>query len=55
MVYSRRAARLAIALLGYPADDSDEATMGLMALHINTRGEHPIFFYGQNYMGALEA
>lgn len=49
------AVRLAIVLLGYPADDSDEATMGLMALHINTRGEHPIFFYGQNYMGALEA
>ncbi len=49
------AVRLAIVLLGYPADDSAEATMGLMALHINTRGEHPIFFYGQNYMGALEA
>lgn len=26
-----------------------------MALHIAYRGEHPIFFYGQNYMGSLEA
>ena len=28
--------------------------MGIMALHIQ-EGQHPIFFYGQNYMGALEA
>ena len=26
-----------------------------MALHIANRGEHPIFFYGQAYMGPLEA
>src|SRR5690348_10356261 len=55
LILAGTAVRLAIVLLGYPADDSDEATMGLMALHIVTRGEHPIFFYGQNYMGALEA
>ena len=48
-------ARLLICALGWPQDDSDEGTMGLMALHILQRGEHPIFFYGQNYMGALEA
>ncbi len=35
--------------------DSDESTMGLMALHIAFRGEHPIWLYGQSYMGALEA
>jgi hypothetical protein len=29
--------------------------MGLMAIHILSKGEHPIFFYGQNYMGTLEA
>lgn len=29
--------------------------MGLMALHIAYAGAHPIFFYGQAYMGALEA
>src|SRR5579863_848043 len=39
----------------YPALDSDEGTMGLMAYNIAFHGEHPIFFYGQGYMGALEA
>ena len=29
--------------------------MGIMALHIVYHGEHPIYFYGQHYMGALEA
>ena len=27
----------------------------IMAMHILYNGEHPIFFYGQNYMGTLEA
>ena len=40
---------------GWPQTDSDEGTMGLMALHIAYRGEHPIFFYGQGYMGSFEA
>ena len=40
---------------GYPVTNSDESTMGLMALHIAYRGEHPTFFYGQSYMGSLEA
>src|SRR5262249_12939875 len=39
----------------WPGTDSDDATMGLMAKHILTRGEHPIFFYGQSYMGTIEA
>ena len=39
----------------WPVTDSDEATIDLMALHIAFRGEHPIFFYGQDYMGAFEA
>ena len=47
--------RLTLAALGWPATDSDEATFGLMALHISEQGAHPIFFYGQNYMGAVEA
>ncbi|MBI4454868.1 MAG: glycosyltransferase family 39 protein [Acidobacteria bacterium] len=34
--------------------ESDEAIVGLMARHI-LRGEAPIFYYGQNYMGSLEA
>jgi hypothetical protein len=29
--------------------------MGIMALHIAYHGATPVFFYGQNYMGALEA
>ena len=47
--------RLGLLLSGWPATDSDEGTMGLMALHINTRGEHPLFFYGQSYMGTIQA
>lgn len=34
--------------------DSDEAIVGLMAKHI-IQGERPIFFYGQAYMGSLDA
>jgi hypothetical protein len=34
--------------------DADEAVVALMARHI-TQGARPIFFYGQNYMGALDA
>ncbi len=47
--------RLVLALLGWPPTNSDEATMGLMARHIAYNGDHPVFFYGQNYMGAIEA
>ncbi|MDH3327705.1 MAG: hypothetical protein OEM01_00550 [Desulfobulbaceae bacterium] len=32
----------------------DTSTVGLMGLHI-LEGEFPLFYYGQNYMGALEA
>jgi 4-amino-4-deoxy-L-arabinose transferase-like glycosyltransferase len=34
--------------------DSDEAVVGLMARHI-LEGERPVFFYGQAYMGSLDA
>lgn len=34
--------------------NSDEAIIGLMARHI-LQGERPIFFYGQAYMGSLDA
>jgi hypothetical protein len=47
--------RVTLVAAGWPGTDSDEATMGLMAKHILTHGEHPIFFYGQNYMGSIEA
>jgi hypothetical protein len=47
--------RIVLAALGWPLTNSDEGTMGLMAMHIAYRGEHPMVFYGQNYMGSLEA
>src|SRR5712691_872746 len=47
--------RIVLVSLGWPSIDSDEGTMGIMALHIAYRGEYPIFFYGQGYMGSLEA
>jgi hypothetical protein len=47
--------RIALIGLGWQTTNSDEGTMGLMALHIAYHGELPIFFYGQNYMGVLEA
>ena len=47
--------RLGLILAGWPATDSDEATMGLMALHINAGLEHPLFFDGQSYMGTIQA
>ena len=47
--------RIILASQSWPPINSDEGTMGLMARHIAYRGEYPIVFYGQNYMGALEA
>lgn len=48
-------ARVVLIALGPSYFDSDEGTTGLMALHIAHDGAHPAFFYGQSYMGALEA
>lgn len=47
--------RIIVLAQGWPWMNSDEGTMGLMARHIAYQGELPIFFYGQGYMGALEA
>jgi len=47
--------RLTLDAFGWPSTNSDEGTMGIMALHIAFRGEHPVLFYGQNYMGTMEA
>jgi hypothetical protein len=47
--------RLALILHGWPTLDSDEAIIGLMGRHILNAGERPIFFYGQEYMGAFQA
>ncbi len=47
--------RIVLIALGWPPTNSDESTMGIMALHIAYHGEHPLIFYGQTYMGSLEA
>jgi hypothetical protein len=49
------ALRVAALLSGTPPTNSDEATMGLAARHIAAGQERPAFFYGQHYMGTLEA
>lgn len=47
--------RLILISQNMPSTMSDESVMDLMAKHIAYDGAHPIFFYGQSYMGALEA
>src|SRR5712692_5946068 len=47
--------RIVLIAQGWPHSNADEDTMGIMAMHIAYHGEHPIFFYGQHYMGTLEA
>lgn len=43
-----------IVLAGLVPFNSDEAVVALMSRHI-LQGQHPIFFYGQAYMGSLDA
>ncbi|MGB2569505.1 DUF423 domain-containing protein [Micromonospora citrea] len=47
--------RCALLLADTPRTNSDEATMGLAALRIARGEDFPVFFYGQAYMGTLEA
>ena len=47
--------RLVLIAQGWPHSNADEDTMGIMGIHIAYNGAHPIFFYGQHYMGSLEA
>jgi Dolichyl-phosphate-mannose-protein mannosyltransferase len=48
---------LRLAVIGSPLGeiDGDEAIVGLMARHIAFLGEHPVFYWGQPYLGSLEA
>jgi 4-amino-4-deoxy-L-arabinose transferase-like glycosyltransferase len=48
------ALKVAVLATGSVTFDADEAVVALMARRI-TQGARPIFFYGQNYMGALDA
>jgi hypothetical protein len=47
--------RIVLTALGWPVTNSDESTMGLMAIHIASLKDFPIFIWGQVYMGAFEA
>lgn len=47
--------RLYLVLNTVPVSNSDEATFGLAALHIAQGREHPVFLYGQRYMGMLQS
>src|SRR6266851_9110036 len=47
--------RIFLIAWGWPHSNADVDTLGIMAMHIAYKGEHPIFFYGQNYMGTLQA
>lgn len=47
--------RLVLIVLSWPGSYNDEGTMGLMAFDIAYRGAHPLLYYGQDYMGSLEA
>ena len=49
------AVRLAIIWSPLGEIDGDEAVVGLMARHIAFLGERPVFYYGQPYLGSLEA
>ncbi len=46
--------RLCLIARGWPALDSDEAIIGLMARHI-LQGQYPVFYWSQAYMGAGQA
>ena len=41
--------------MGQVPFNADEAVVALMARHIIMAGERPVFFYGQAYMGSLDA
>lgn len=47
--------RLVLMLLTVPGSNSDEATFGLVAIHIASRQGFPVFLYGQHYMGTIES
>src|SRR5947209_13375248 len=47
--------RLAIIVSPLGEIDGDEAVVGLMARHIAFLGERPVFYWGQPYLGSLEA
>jgi 4-amino-4-deoxy-L-arabinose transferase-like glycosyltransferase len=49
------ALRVLLAALGWPPTNSDEGTMAIAAINIAYHHQTPTIFYGQVYMGVLEA
>ncbi|GCE05747.1 ArnT family glycosyltransferase [Dictyobacter aurantiacus] len=47
--------RILLILLHWPATNSDESVMALIANDIAYHGKTPVIFYGQDYMGLIEA
>ncbi len=47
--------RILLIALNWPPTNSDEGVMGIIAMHIAYHGERPLMFYGQDYMGTIEA
>src|ERR1051326_2475906 len=46
--------RLFVIASNWPETNSDEGTMGMIALHIAYLHQHPLIYYGQSYMGTLQ-
>src|SRR2546423_8215233 len=55
VVLAAVALRAVLIAVGTPPTNSDEATMGLAAMHVAAGHDQPVWFYGQAYMGTLEA
>ncbi|GAB3145427.1 hypothetical protein GCM10027290_25290 [Micromonospora sonneratiae] len=55
LVTAGLAYRLFLILAGIPPTNSDESTMAMAAAHIVEGRHYPAFFYGDHYMGTLEA
>src|SRR5215831_9027304 len=47
--------RTILVVFHFPEVNSDEGKMGIAGMHIAFQGQHPIYHYGQNYLGVLEA
>ncbi len=47
--------RLVLLLVHVPMSEGDESIIGLMALHVARGQDYPLYFYGDDYMGSLEA
>ncbi|GAC1650944.1 MAG: hypothetical protein NVS4B9_41700 [Ktedonobacteraceae bacterium] len=55
IIASATGLRVLLAAFNWPPTNSDEGTMAIMAINIAYHGEHPYMYYGQDYMGVLEA